>query len=309
MTNPIRHHYLPQMYLKGFCKEDMLWVYDREKKEYRQQTPINTCLIKHYYSQEKDDGSRDTSVESSLSELESRVALTIAKIDNAEPTSDEEYGFLATFVALLITRVPGFESVLDLFVESVLKQMMRIRTSSEERIQESIRTYKEETGNDLNPQDLLDVVDGKFKITAHPNHRIRTMVELTQPLAELFIGKDWYFLQAPAKKSFVTSDNPVALISPRGYDPSGFYGVGHGTPGAVTVIPLSQKTCLLMQDGDSYVHFRQAQNDFIRRTNLLVTSGCDRFLIGRNRELLGSLVNRTNIGNKPRVPRVSMNNF
>lgn len=297
------------MYLNGFCRDNKLWVYDRVKKEHRQQAPINTGLIQYYYSQQKEDGSFDTSMESILSWLESKVAPIITKIDNTSQTSDEENGFLSVFIAFLITRIPGFEKLLDAMLENTAKMMMAVRTSSEELVQRSIKSYKEDTGNDITRQDMMDIVEGKYKITAHRNYRIRSMIEVSQPLAEILIGKAWHFMHASKRKSFVTSDNPVTLIPPPDYNPSGFYGIGFGTPGVVIATPLSQKTCLIMTDGDSIIRFGQAQDDYVRRINLIIANSCERFLMARDRELLESLVTRTRIYCKSPVPKFKITNL
>lgn len=35
MPESKRQHYLPEFYLNNFCREGLLWVYDRERNEYR----------------------------------------------------------------------------------------------------------------------------------------------------------------------------------------------------------------------------------------------------------------------------------
>ncbi len=56
--SPKRHHFIPKRYLEGFCRDGFLSVYDREKGEYRRQTPKNTALQTHYYSLEDEHGRR-----------------------------------------------------------------------------------------------------------------------------------------------------------------------------------------------------------------------------------------------------------
>ena len=66
MSVPKKQHYIPKFYLNGFCHKNRLWVYDRSENEFRQQTPINTTLLKHYYSFETEEGEIDTTVEKIL---------------------------------------------------------------------------------------------------------------------------------------------------------------------------------------------------------------------------------------------------
>ena len=90
MTLPKRHHYLPQFYLKGFCRNEHLWVYDREKNEIRRQTPINTAIQTHYYSFENKDGEKNTEIESFLSEIEGLTKPILGKISNKLDISTED---------------------------------------------------------------------------------------------------------------------------------------------------------------------------------------------------------------------------
>lgn len=62
----MRRHFLPEFYLKGFTCDGLLWLYNRERKQIRPQTPHNTAIIGHYYSFENEKGEKDYSVEALL---------------------------------------------------------------------------------------------------------------------------------------------------------------------------------------------------------------------------------------------------
>jgi Protein of unknown function (DUF4238) len=309
MSTPKRHHYLPQMYLRGFCTNNKLWLFDRDKHEYRQQTPNKVCHKRHYYSQIEENGDLNTSIESILSELETTIAPVICKIDNNETISLDERSFLSMFIALLYTRVPVFEQTLDTMIESMALEITQLKIRTKKMAQRSIQRYKEETGNDITLKDMKDIVEGKYKITVHPNYRIRMMVEMVLPLAEVFMNMSWHFIQTPRRKSFVTSDIPVIVSPPDNYKHSAIYGIGFATPGAVTVVPLTQKTCLLIKDDIPQVVSHQVTDNFVRRINLLIASGCDRYIIGNAKELITSIVKRTNISKRPRVSRIKIGKF
>ena len=63
MSIPRAHHYLPQFYLRGFSREDRLWVYDRYKNEYRNQTPKNIAVERDYYTVTDENGGKKTDIE------------------------------------------------------------------------------------------------------------------------------------------------------------------------------------------------------------------------------------------------------
>jgi hypothetical protein len=49
MKLPRRHHYLPQMYLRGFADADeLVWVYDRKEDKYLHQGILNTAVKKDF---------------------------------------------------------------------------------------------------------------------------------------------------------------------------------------------------------------------------------------------------------------------
>ena len=81
MPKPKRHHYLPQFYLNGFCTNGRLWIYDRTENNFRCQTPINTGVIKDYYTFLDEEENKDTKIEEMLSKVEGDTKPVIDKID------------------------------------------------------------------------------------------------------------------------------------------------------------------------------------------------------------------------------------
>ena len=90
MPRSKRHHYLPQFYLRGFCRNNTLWIYDRKKNEFRKQTPINTAVQSNYYSFEGEDGKTNTDIEMMFSQLEDSSKIMIDKIMARKPLSIED---------------------------------------------------------------------------------------------------------------------------------------------------------------------------------------------------------------------------
>src|SRR4030067_2669793 len=123
MSSPRRHHYLPQFYLRGFCRDDAFWIFDRERNEFRIQTPINTTVQTHYYSFQRKDGTLDTKLESYFSEIDSLTAPIIAKTEGREQLSLEEKHLLSVFVALQKSRVPDFEKRHDELRQGILERL------------------------------------------------------------------------------------------------------------------------------------------------------------------------------------------
>jgi len=125
MSEPKRHHYVPQFYLKGFTEHDSLWVYDLEKREIRQQRPGSIAVKKHFYSVTNEKGERDNSVELALSQAEGAAAPAVAALARGESESEEQRGDLAFFAALMKNRTLEFEAKYTELADGFIKSMNR----------------------------------------------------------------------------------------------------------------------------------------------------------------------------------------
>ena len=57
-----RHHFIPRMYLKGFCdQQGMIWTYHKnDLGKVHKQKPENTAVVKNFYAIHHSDGYIDT---------------------------------------------------------------------------------------------------------------------------------------------------------------------------------------------------------------------------------------------------------
>jgi hypothetical protein len=143
---------------------------------------------------------------------------------------------------------------------------------------------------------------GQCDIVTNRNLSLGLMLELSVDIAICFRQMEWLFLYAPDKKSFVTTDNPVALESPD-LEPKSFLGDSIVTPGAIKLVPLSQRICLIMFDRGELVRYRHATIERVRKINIILAQNTERFLIGRDEVLVRNLVNTTKINQWERKGR------
>lgn len=89
MTTHIRHHYLPQFYLKGFKDScfyksgngNCIWVYDKDAESMFNSNIKDVACEKHYFSTSDKDGNRDSqTLEKLLGKMESEAAPVISKL-------------------------------------------------------------------------------------------------------------------------------------------------------------------------------------------------------------------------------------
>ena len=306
MISPKRHHYLPQFYLGRFCRDDKLWVFDRDKKEYRQQTPNNTAVKTHYYSVEEKDGEKRTEIEAMLSYIENHAKQVIDKLHAREVLTDDEKQILSIFLAFMMNRVPDFEKSVNEIEKHTIQIMADMMFSDEKRVQSIMDKRESKTGekSDISAKELIDFHKRRqYEIVINRNESLRLMLTTSMELSKYFGLMDWGVYHAPQKKSFITTDNPLILVPRIGYK-TGFYGVGIITKGARKVFPLSQKACLIMFDrGDLLVH-RDADMHLVRKINLSLTSRADRFVIGCDETLVRNLVRTTRLTEWERKGRI-----
>lgn len=304
MNNPKRHHYLPQFYLKNFCKNGFLWVYDRHNNEYRQQTPINTALKKKYYTTTGPDGRSHNEIEAVLANIEGETKHIIEKINEKKSIDLEEKCILAIFIAFLYVRVPEFEMEINELTEKFLKRYNKSIIPNEKKAENIIKQFaKTKDQENLSPKKMLDFVKNEnYDIKVPREHSLRLMYFLAREFPIIFIQMDWQFWYSSKSSLFITSDNPFIVISPQNYN--GPYGIG--TKGAKKLIPLNQKICLVMCDkGDKMIN-RKLSSKEVRSINCLIAMECDRFLISQDKSLLGSLVKISKIDKWWKKSRVKL---
>lgn len=309
MNSPKRHHYLPQFYLKGFCRNDYLWVYDRKMNQVRRQTPINTALQTHYYSVENEDGEKNTEIESFLSQIEGLTKPIIEKVSIKDEISVEEKEILSVFLAFLMNRVPDFEKSANKMEEHFVKMMANMMFSDEKRAESIMNRYEKETGNskEITAKELVDFHRrGAYTIKIHRNESLRLMLDLSFDIANYFTQMDWAFFHAPRKTSYVTTDNPLFIVPPDDWDHKSFYGVGIITHGAKKVAPLSQKVCMVMYDHGETIFHNDINREAVKRINFNITVHTDRFLIGRDEALVKSLSRKARLNQWERKGRIQI---
>lgn len=305
MPIPKRHHYLPAAYLAGFTRgrtaDSEFVVYDREENTYRIQTPKNTGVQNHYYSMETIHGERSTRAEECLSQVEGIAMPLIRQLETRGRVTVPDKLNLAVFVALLFTRVPRYERAIREMTNAVYKHTHEIAFATVERTEYWIRRHEEKTGQkvDVTPEQLRDYVQaGEYDVVPHQNTVVRNMFDSASKFSLLIAQMTWLVAIAPVETSFITSDAPFVITPPeRWHGPFGF-----GTPGATTLIPLSQQVCLCIGGEASVVAYRNIPKSEVRQVNIAVAQNCERYLIARDESLLKNIVAKSRTANlKPRT--------
>ena len=293
-----RHHYLPQMYLRGFADEaDFVWVFDRHENSYLHQHVIVTAVKKDFYTIVGSDGRKTDAVETLMANMvEGPMKRIIERLNKKNLTWEgEDRAILALFVALLRTRNLAFDKDQNEITEQFQRWWAKATHSSPEAVEESVREYQEKTGQDMtdvSAQEIFEMIrDDQYVLHNPRQNNIKMMMSLSLEVAKVLFRLNWEILAAPKEMSFVTCDNPFTVVPPPSFDDS-LEGYGIMTPGASTVVPLSRRTAICFYGEGERTRGAVVYKDFLRHTNLVVAANSERFVIAREEPLLRSLVRK-----------------
>ncbi|MBF0509121.1 MAG: DUF4238 domain-containing protein [Deltaproteobacteria bacterium] len=302
MNKPKRHHFIPQFYLRYFCRDGYLCVFDRERNEYRKQPTVHTAVRLNYYTLELENGESNTEIEEMFSAIEGVTKPIIEKLNGGQPITDEEKYALSLFISLIESRVPNFHETTDELTGKVIRNVLGMMFSTEEIAKEMLRGYDGDLDDisSTTAKELYEFVQSdRFQINATKDYKLETMIRLGYTQATYFSQMNWLICHAPEKTSFVTTDNPFTLVPPANSKNTYWGGYGVCTVGTLKIIPLSQSICLFMSDkGDSFIH-REIERDQVRNINFAVTNNCKGYVFGPDEALVSSLVKKTKVDTRP----------
>lgn len=271
-------HYLPQSYLNGFTKvekapngekTDLLWIYDINKKNLKQRSPLNIAKKPYYYSVKDKEGEYDHRLEKEFSKIEGSVKELFNRINSdldifinksnekLNRLMPEDKELLITFVFLMLKRVPTI-------MDEVKDEMTKIARSQEDK-------YKEVNLNissEVIKRNSLWIVEN---LGLSQEYNIPKKFASKKILIS-YISND--------KSSFITSDNPVTRWRKKG--PAGF-----GFDDTEIYFPINQRCFLTMYDsGEDIGILKLTNRKQIYSLNLYNARFAKEMLISRDRELI-----------------------
>jgi len=236
-------HFIPQGYLRKFSIEgekSLIWQYDKLNGLISEH-PVSirkVCFRNFYYYQRDNRGEIDhIRLEDAFSRVENAGIKVINKLNTETPTSKliitgEECGQLSFFIALMLTRGPGFRDGINQTYGWVTQQSLNI-------------LY--DTGKIPEPPKILkDIIakkgiDNVIDIKIFPEVSLKPMIEMARAVALTMLKKIWIFYIPSDKNTFITSDNPVSFGLAEGL-PNVPMGPLH--PYAEITIPLKNNLAL-----------------------------------------------------------------
>jgi hypothetical protein len=274
-----------------------LAVYDRVRNAYREQRPAQLAIRRDYYAYEDDAGNLVFNIEEGLGQVETAASHVIRKIDTDEQLTDDDRHTLATYAAFQFARTPAyaewFEAVFAHHARTVTRGLRQ--DGAEPGLMRDVAALT----TVLN-REQLDELAQNIDVGPNRDHSLGAMLRSAPRYATVFQQLNWTIWRRPTERvSFVTTDNPVRVVATRRPDVSVYAGVGMLSPDAITVLPLSQNSCLAMSGIGNALSDRLLNSDNVRRINLSAVDQAQHFVFGRDMALVQSLVIATAIDKRP----------
>ncbi|WP_080428203.1 DUF4238 domain-containing protein [Burkholderia ubonensis] len=304
LEGPKRQHYLPRMYLKGFASDGGVAVFDRHTGELRRQTIGNTAVEGHIYTFEDAQGRPRYEIEEMLSQIESGLSDAIPRLEQGKGYTGDDIDYLRSFIAFAELRTP-----------SALKDAKRVHagfadtlgyaiTASVERAMSALAAMYRDKGENRSREELKKEAEDLVRFVREGNYRIEVdhqaalmqCLRLWKPVVDSLLRKDLKIVVPTDPQSrYITCDSPVVLESASGSDTIGF-----GSDDAIVLFPLTPRCLVVFSGSQGRIGTGSAQSEQVDRVNELLALSAERYVIGGDEALLGSLAGRLRLGKTKR---------
>ncbi len=232
MSNPRKHHYLPQFYLRGFApdRRSLFQIEKASLKNYPCQIK-DIAAIRDYHEIDWDGVEDSNAMEKNLAELENHQAVQLSDILVEGLSFKKNRLEMIEILSFLRMRVPAMKQHIDRIHESAIRNSAKI-------MERSGKFPKPPAGF----EDALKVDNIKFSIMNWKCLEVMFRMASDPFVLDLLYKMRVTIFRAPFGTRFLTSDQPVAMFHPT--QGNGEYGAGLLTPGIEVSLPLSSRMLL-----------------------------------------------------------------
>lgn len=205
MSEPVRHHYIPQFLLRNFADpQNRLWVLRKDTKTIFQASTKAIFYENHLYSK-LDGGQYDAALEKLYSKLESQAAPIVARIvadvrsDRLPTLTKDEREVWSQFYYQQMKRVPEFHGKL----ESI--------AAFKDRVDAAITQYETKYGVKLSPEQIADLRSEESVAFFKKNATVQALADPGPKIMSLLMAIGIQFARAAAP--LLIGSQPIARLS------------------------------------------------------------------------------------------------
>jgi len=291
MTAPKRHHYLPEMYLKGFSHDEKkVALYDLETEKGYETSIKNVGVVSELYTIINDKKEKNRSVEQLLSDhIETPAAEAIRKINHQILISDEEKAHLSFFIGFIANRMPSRRESVEELIKGYANAVIQWKFGTLEDTIASMRRRDQDVALEEARELYNFATSSNYEIKPNNAVFIQTLITLGVDLSKKIYSMSWTAYFAPEGTSFITSDNPFMFASEVATLREN--EVFNNYPNACCVFPLSRFALLEMRLTEMRTPFgiNVITRNSVREFNKACSGLATRLLIGQDLDLIKNI--------------------
>jgi hypothetical protein len=216
------HHYVPQLYLKGFCadaKRRRLFVVDGIEKRAFATRPRNVAAERDFNRVDL-KGIEPDAVEAGFNAFETEVGAAIERVRKAQSFRNEpDRAAILNLVGLMALRNPRLRGTMHDFHHEVMKRMMQLALETPERWAGQVAQLKKAGYVDPTIDGEAEyetvktrVEGGHYRFGIPKEMQIALELSAFEKVLPYILHRKWTLLRAaPDAGTFITSDHPVCL--------------------------------------------------------------------------------------------------
>ncbi len=203
-----KQHFIPRFYLSAFVDpetpsghEPYVWIADLKNRSVSKKAPRSIARENNFYEPSKAAGFRP---EEFLHHFESKAAPLLRRVDAGHSLSDDQERFdLTIYVALQLTRTRHFREQLPKWADATA---LKVAKAAFDRLGKEAQDKLGFSWAEISERPPRLVVTRDFEIGI-------SMKLALERVAPVLFPANWTFVRAPAVAAFLTTEQPVSLLT------------------------------------------------------------------------------------------------
>lgn len=248
MSEPRKHHYVPQFYLAGFTrsgtKDGELYVFDLKRRKQWKSSPANVAHERDYYAIDTGVEADRNGVERAFSMVESECAAVVESIIRSGTLPrGRDFDVFLNFVAMMAVRVPHMRNTLNDFTGRIANHTVWHwfnTPDGRKQYEEAVRAQGRELSEDEYETTAKLYNEGAFTIGLDQTSNISYVLQMVDIILSLLAKRKWtLWFTADDAPDLICSDLPVLLSwTKRGAEA---YSPAFGTANTTLSIPINRR--------------------------------------------------------------------